>query len=398
MGVTSSTAVRGFPVEAKKRCNRCGEMRPLETYQRNPTAPDGRRTVCKLCLGENAPPKVDPVESARRAHELSTARNRLHYANEQLLKENDSLKKRLEQIEKSIAPARVELIRKSSTTKDEEAVACCVASDWHVEEPVAPESVNGLNEYSPAIAEKRSQAYFRNGLRLTNMMAKETMVKTIWLGLLGDFFTNYLHDENRELNELPPAEAAQFAQSLLASGISHWLKESPYRLVIDCVAGNHGRMTVKPRNANHSGTSLETFMYYALAKHFEGNPRVEFRVAQSKMLYRRFFTNFQMRLIHGDDIGYQGGIGGVTIPIRKKIAAWDKSIRADLTVLGHFHQMLNGGDHIVNGSLMGFNAYAQGIGASPEEPRQQFFLVHARGGGQVSVTAPIWLEDMRGHA
>jgi hypothetical protein len=92
-------------------------------------------------------------------------------------------------------------------------------------------------------------------------------------------------------------------------------------------------------------------------------------------------------------VKFGGGVGGITIPIRKKLAAWNSAIRADLTVMGHFHQLMDGGDFVVNGSLIGYNEFAQAIGASPEEARQAFFLVHARGGGQKSITAPIWLDE-----
>jgi len=155
-------------------------------------------------------------------------------------------------------------------------------------------------------------------------------------------------------------------------------------------------MTLKPRIQNATETSLETFMYHSLAYRFKGNPRVNFRVANSKIVYRRFFDRFNMRLLHGDDVKFGGGVGGVTIPIRKKLAAWDKAIRADLTVMGHFHQLLDGGDFIVNGSLIGYNEFAQAIGASPEEARQAFFLIHDRNGGEKSITAPIWLDREHG--
>lgn len=373
-----------------KTCTRCKKPRTLEEFQRNPTASDGRRSVCKACMSSKAPAKQDPAEAAQANFQARMAREQLRAVNEKLAKRNAELETRIQQLE-NIGPIKIDLIKKGATTRDEEAVACVLISDLHVEEPVDPESVNGLNEYSPAIASMRMGHVFRNALRLTDICARDSKIKTIWMGLAGDTITNYLHPENAELNELPPEEAAELAQNLIASGIEFWLKESPYKIIIDCVAGNHGRMTQKPRNGNHSGTSIETFMYFNLAKYFRNNPRVEIRVARSKMLYRRFFENFTMRVIHGDDIGYQGGIGGVTIPIRKKIAAWDKSIRADLTVMGHFHQRIDGGDFLVNGSLIGYNAYAQGMGASPEEPCQSFFLVHSRNGGQKTITAPIWV-------
>lgn len=372
-------------------CTKC--KKPGE-FQRNSSAPDGLRSVCKACDKQRAPmPKQDPkaaADAAEANYQARLSRNRLRAANEALLKRNVELEARVKQFE-NLGPVKIDLIKKAAVARDEEAVACVLISDLHMEEPVDPESVNGLNEYSPAIAQARLGHVFRNSLRLADICARDSKIKTLWMGLAGDTITNYLHPENAEMNELPPEEAAELAQNSIASGIEHWLKESPYKIIVDCVAGNHGRMTMKPRNGNHSGTSIETFMYFNLAKYFRDNSRVEFRVARSKMLYRRFFDKFNMRIIHGDDIGYQGGIGGVTIPIRKKLAAWDKSIRADLTVMGHFHQRIDGGDFLVNGSLIGYNAYAQGLGASPEEPCQSFFLIHSRNGGQKTITAPIWV-------
>jgi hypothetical protein len=268
-----------------------------------------------------------------------------------------------------------------------------VASDWHVEEPVESEKVHGLNEYNLAVAHDRAEYFFRNGLRLVEIFRESTKIDTIWLGLLGDFFSGHIHEELRETNEMAPGEAAREVQTILARGIDYLLKESPFKLIIDAIPGNHGRMTMKPRIQNATETSLETFMYHALAGRYEGNPRVEFRVAGSKMLYRRFFDNFTMRLLHGDDVKFGGGVGGITIPIRKKLAAWDSAIRADLTVMGHFHQLFDGGNFLVNGSLIGYNEFAQAIGASPEEARQAFFLVHDRNGGEKSITAPIWLDN-----
>ena len=307
------------------------------------------------------------------------------------MRENERLKRELAAVKGFEAPPTIHIPRAEVDHGD--SIACAVASDWHVEESVEAEKVHGLNEFNLDIAKERSTRFFQNTLRLTDIFARESNITTLWLGLLGDFFSGHIHEELQETNFLAPGPAAQFALGLLSSGIEFLLHESEYNLEIDCVPGNHGRMTKKPRIQNATETSLETFMYHALAARFEGNPRVKFRVAASKMLYRRFFERFNMRLIHGDDVKFGGGVGGVTIPIRKKLAAWDKAVRADLTVMGHFHQLLDGGDFIVNGSLIGYNEFAQAIGASPEEARQAFFLVHARKGGQKSIVAPVWLDN-----
>jgi hypothetical protein len=99
-----------------------------------------------------------------------------------------------------------------------------------------------------------------------------------------------------------------------------------------------------------------------------------------------------LRFLHGHSIKFGGGIGGITIPIRKAISQWNKVRKADLTVMGHFHQCVDGGDFIVNGSLIGYNAFAQFIKADYEPPRQQFFLITDYRGGEKSVVAPIRVE------
>jgi hypothetical protein len=268
-----------------------------------------------------------------------------------------------------------------------------LASDWHVEESVDSKNLHGLNEYNLDIAEERAKHFFQNLYALCEMMGKDVKIDTLLLALIGDFATNYLHPENQQTNLLPPSAAFKFAQDLLTSGIQFLLKESRYRLLIPCVPGNHGRMTQKMQIQNATGTSIETFMYHALASRFEGNPRVEFRISTGKVMYVPLFERFKLRLIHGDDIRYQGGVGGVTIPLLKWIARADEAIYADVTAFGHFHQRMAHRRFMGNGSLIGFNEYAQAIGASPEEPVQSFFLVDARNGGQASLTAPIWLDD-----
>lgn len=270
------------------------------------------------------------------------------------------------------------------------AVACMAASDWHAEEPVEKDKVHGINEYNLEIAKTRAHNFFRNGLRLTNIFSASSDIDTIYLMVLGDMFSNWIHEELEQTNLLSPVDAAQYALELLIDGITFLLENSNYKLIIDCIPGNHGRMTKRMQASNATETSLETFMYKQLARSFSSEARVTFRVANSKMLYRKFF-DYNIRLIHGDDISYGGGVGGITIPIRKKLAAWDKAIKADLTVMGHFHQFIDGGDFIVNGSLIGYNQYAQSIGASPEKAKQAFFIIDEKYGK--TVVAPIRLDQ-----
>jgi hypothetical protein len=151
-------------------------------------------------------------------------------------------------------------------------------------------------------------------------------------------------------------------------------------------------MTQQMRIQTRGSNSLELFMMRTIAERYADNPRVFSHIPNGAMLFTEHFENFNVRWIHGDNISYGGGVGGITIPINKKIAAWDRAQRASLTVMGHFHQLTHGGSFICNGSLIGYNPYAQSIGASPERPRQAFFTVNARNGGEMGMFAPIWLD------
>lgn len=297
----------------------------------------------------------------------------------------------VEMLQQDFAPIKIKakrLLRGNS-----EAVALMVLSDWHVDETVTAKSVNGKNIFNPDVAKNRAIHCFQNGLRLTDMFARDVNIHTISIALLGDFITNYLHDDNNETNSMPPAEAIEFAKTLLYSGISFLLNNSKYDLVLPCCFGNHARMTDKKRSANMVGTSLEYILYHWLADKFVNEDRVKFNIAEAGHLYADIL-GMKIRFHHGDRIRYQGGVGGLTIPLYKAINQWNKVIPVSYDILGHWHQsLMDWHAYIVNGSLIGWNAFASDIKASFEEPRQTFALVDRDRG--LTFAGPIMLADVQ---
>ena len=260
-----------------------------------------------------------------------------------------------------------------------EAVAVVLASDHHIEERVKPEEVNGRNEHSLAISKRRQEEFFQGALRLTEICGRDVKINTMVLALLGDFITNDIHDEMPELNELEPVHAIIECQNRLASGIEFLLKNSELNLVIPCHSGNHARTTEKTRNATEAGHSLEYFMYQSLANYFRKEKRVKFLISKSYHSYLQVFDT-TIRFHHGHNIRYGGGVGGLTIPVNKAIAQWNKLRWADLDCFGHFHQRFDGGNFLANGSLIGYNAFALSIKAGFEKPSQTFFLIDRKRG------------------
>jgi hypothetical protein len=265
------------------------------------------------------------------------------------------------------------------------AVAFAIASDWHVEETVDPRNVNGLNAYDLDIARDRVRQFFQKVVRITEIQRAGTKIDTLVLALLGDLMTGYIHEELRETNGLSPTETVLWLQDEIASGLA--LLEKHYeRIIIPCSFGNHGRNTFKPRHATGAKNSYEWMLYHILAKNF---PQYEWRIADGYHNYLEVDGRV-VRFHHGDDLKYQGGVGGLTIPVEKAIAQWNRAIKADLDVFGHWHQSQQNPKWISNASLIGHNAYAIAIKAGFEPPSQTFFLMDAKRGR--TVTAPIYLD------
>lgn len=397
---------------AKKRCPQCQRPKDPSEFHVSRSRSDGLETYCKPCKlsrtedlrartkAKHAPEPGEPVivlpplEAAQHHHKAARAARDLKVEHSALLEEVNRQRVLLDAL-KPLEGSTPHSIPKGLPALKGEAVPLILASDWHVEEEVDPLKMHGVNAFTLEIARARAQKFAENALRLVKLTSRDSLVRRVVVGLLGDLFSNSIHLELMEVNQLGPQPAARFAKDLLVGVINYWLANSDPSVVWEffCVGGNHGRMTEKTRISTNAENSLEIFAYYFLAAEFKGNPRVKFTIAPGDMLYADVFPDFRIRFIHGDQIKFGGGVGGLTIPLNKWISRQNNSIRAQLTCLGHFHQRLDGGDFLVNGSLIGASPYSQRFGFSPEPPAQQFALIHSRTGGCKSIVAPIWVSD-----
>ena len=98
----------------------------------------------------------------------------------------------------------------------------------------------------------------------------------------------------------------------------------------------------------------------------------------------------KVRFHHGDGLRYQGGVGGITIPVNKAIAQWDKVEAVDFDIFGHWHTHLVGYPKWIScGSLMGYSEYSLSIKAEYQAPTQTFIVIDRRYG--MTLAAPIFL-------
>jgi hypothetical protein len=273
-----------------------------------------------------------------------------------------------------------------------ESVAFMVASDWHIGERVDEEQVNGLNKFTPEIAKTRAINFFSGGQRLWDILRRDTQIKVIVLALLGDFINNTIHDDAKESNLIGNVSAIRQAQDLIVSGINFLLEHTDAELKVVCASGNHGRMTDKQRIATESENSIENYMYHNISSIFKDEKRISFIVSEAYHSYINLWNSYTVRLHHGHFIKYGGGVGGIYIPVNKAIDQWNKEKlheRVDLDVFGHFHQYIDAGNFVSNGSLIGYNSYAISIKAPYERPQQAFFLVNKKYTSKTMVTPII---------
>lgn len=282
----------------------------------------------------------------------------------------------------------------------QEGTAVLLFSDIHPEEVVKPETVAGLNDFGPDIAEERVYKLIE-GVRwhLETIRSRKGSagykIRDFMLCLLGDLISNTIHADLQESNAMGPADAINFVFDLIQTVIDALLEDDELeRIIVPCVMGNHDRMTKRNRHQTKAQTSLATIVYAGLQRLYEDEPRVEFDIARGNLLYVECYGKM-IRNTHGDDIRYNGGVGGLTIPMRKALDSWDRSVQAAITNCGHWHQVMDGKDFCVNGSIIGYGPFAQAIKARFEPAAQVFYVIDPARGKRLFT--PIQVQDCPGH-
>jgi len=263
-----------------------------------------------------------------------------------------------------------------------EATAVICWNDWHFEETVDAEAVNGVNEYNVDIAKKR----FKDGLQATasiiDMCRSKSHIDTLIVNVMGDLMTGYIRDELMATNAMTPGEAVHEVLEQVVMGLEFFQKELKLkRIIVPCVCGNHGRWTNKRWAKKGPGMSFEGVLYTFVAKWFlaQKNKVVQIIPPKGDMTFIDVYDR-KVRITHGDNIRYSGGVGGVHIPLRKAIDAWNTVIWADYNYVGHYHQDITGEDYRMSGSLIGYNEYCVKIKARYSPPSQAFELLHPKYG------------------
>lgn len=339
----------------------------------------------------------DTTEASLLAKERSRARSKAHQrerdrivkAYEEELSKLEIRQAFLDVLEDATPPDPIKIAKKKGQgRKDPAATYFMLASDWHLGERVRPENVGGRNAYNPEIAQERARQFFKSQLVMLKAARAAWDVRdgVLWLG--GDIMTGWIHEDQLIENFLSPVEEVLLAHKVLISGIDYLLAESDLEhIVVVCNHGNHGRTGKKILVSCGARDSHEWLLYQFIRRYYLDEKRLHFRIANG---YNETVDCYGFRVCfhHGDAVRYMGGVGGPSIPINRRIGRqaqslpvrWEGTERGvpHLYVQGHLHQLHYPGFYICNGSLIGWNDFADRIGCPYEDPRQASFVVDER--------------------
>lgn len=291
----------------------------------------------------------------------------------------DHLQGLVELVEATYNPARRYQIGSTAAGKGSSCTAILMLSDLHLEEKVDPDVCMGF-KYDLEIAAKRNDRVINTAIDVLENQRRFFPWKdmVIWLG--GDMISGAIHQELEATNFQGPAEAILFAQDMMLADIEKIRTAlNPRKVTIVCNMGNHGRTTHRKRFSDGYNHSWEWLAFHNMARLFAKDKSVEFIIAKGSLIEIEIEST-PVRFTHGDDIRFEGGVGGVFIPLAKKIANWDRRWKAAKTILGHFHTHFHIDAAVMNGCLIGPNAYSIAGGFAAQRPSQTTAIVDSRRG------------------
>ncbi len=262
-----------------------------------------------------------------------------------------------------------------------EAVPTIFLSDIHWGEVVDKNQIGGVNEYNLEIAQERLRHTVSTAINLLEMIDGKYPGIVVALG--GDMLSGDIHEELSESNEKPMMPVFLDLYENMIWVIKQFADQYG-NVFVPCVTGNHSRTTRKPRAKSRNFTNFDWLLYTLLEKYFEKDSRIQFCIPDGPdALYKVYNTKYL--LTHGDQFrggdSMIGALGPVTRGDHKKRSRNGQiGLDYDCMLIGHWHQLIQMQRLIINGSLKGYDEYANSNNFGFEPPRQALWLTHPNNG------------------
>lgn len=333
---------------------------------------------------EKAPPLSfeDRVEVKKLKEEISSLNKDIREAEKQAMT-SEHLKKYIHGSENHDFGKVPEWLTPKKSSNRTNGIPCLFLSDIHFDEYVDPAQINYVNDFNRDIAVKRLQHTFNTSIDILFNRTKNPKYDGFVLALGGDLLSGNIHEELAETNEDSIMRSLLTLTDILIDGIELHLKYFK-KIFIPCVVGNHGRLHKKPRAKNKVYDNYEWLIYQFIARHFKDDKRVELLIPDGPDAHFRIY-NKGFLLTHGDQFRGGNAIAGIFSPLmlgfhrkQKKQSSINQSF--DVMMLGHFHQYVHTNQLVINGSVKGYDEYANNMNFPAERPQQALFINHPTNG------------------
>jgi hypothetical protein len=274
-------------------------------------------------------------------------------------------------------------------------------SDFHYGEVVNAAEINGVNEYSSAIAKKRFRRLVNTTVDLSfnHMGRAKTNYPGIVVCLGGDMIGGDIHEELLATNDRTPHQSVNELTDMLAGGIEE-LATKFGKVFVPCVVGNHGRNTKKMRMKGRVFTNFDWSIYCNLERYFRKERHIQFYVPPTADASFQLYGHRYL-LTHGDSLGVKGGDGiiGALGPIMRGTLKTHRSEAQigrdfDTLVIGHWHQYITLPGLVCNNALKGYDEYAMlQLRAPYSRPSQALWFTHPEHG--ITAHWQVYLEGLR---
>lgn len=355
----------------------------VSKWRHRTTHPDGKASMdATFSIPTHQGEVITPVEEHKLRSENKSLRKQIND-----LLSVQAVDDKIADFSNKLAAQRIDIpkwVGKRVTKGTDPAIAAALASDWHLDEVVYREQINGCNQYNRAIADVRCGQFFDSTVKLAKKYIGGIRFEGLFLFLGGDMFSGNIHEELKETNECTIIESLLYWTPKLVSGIQY-LADNFEHVHIPCVVGNHGRNTRKPQAKNRAQDNFDWLFYHMIAMQLKNDTRITWDISPSADCLVSIYET-DILFTHGDQFRGGTGIAGLLSPLllgdarkRKRQAAIGQPY--EWMAYGHWHSLVPGIRGLLgNGSLKGYDEYAMVSNFDFEPPQQLLWLVDPKKG------------------
>jgi hypothetical protein len=262
-------------------------------------------------------------------------------------------------------------------------------TDLHFGTNVDKAELGGKNEFNWKVGARRF-GFIMEQLQTYKMELRHLHEEVVFL-LGGDLIGGIIHNQEGTDYDLITYQVAG-AVSYFIQGFEH-VKAFYPKIRVVCQPGNHGRMMhkmSKDRALSQKFDSFENIIFNSLSWYFKNDPKVE--IVVPKTPYAEVTVQgHRIYMTHGDGVFITGNPGKSinTDNIDKQVQRVNSEEHNhgrkpfEVFVFGHVHQaahfQVSSGAHIIiNGSMIGTDSFAQGVGITSNNPVQVMWEMNSK--------------------